>query len=160
MSCLKTQTLLVVKKHHLLCEFVLYFVYFICCFGGCKLLWHVDSLLGSDREIDDCKVAVARLQPENNNRGMVFSARFTTQQLNSNGGTVFSLWSVPGCYKQDSWSNEWVMRQSPVGGNMSMEAEDSVGIHHQAMTGEDTADWEDLVLAVGNCRVCELAIVL
>jgi hypothetical protein len=43
---------------------------------------------------------------------------------------------------------------------MSMEAEDIVGIHHQAMTGENTADWEDLVHAVVNCRVCELAMVL
>jgi hypothetical protein len=39
-----------------------------------------------------------------------------------------------------------------------MEAEDSVGIHHQEMTGEETADWEDLVHAVMNCSVCELAI--
>jgi hypothetical protein len=27
-------------------------------------------------------------------------------------------------------------------------------------TGEDTADWEDLVRAVVNCRVCELATAL
>jgi hypothetical protein len=31
---------------------------------------------------------------------------------------------------------------------------------YQATTGEDTADWEDLVRAVMNCRVCELAIAL
>jgi hypothetical protein len=37
------------------------------------VLWHVDPLLGSDREIDDCKVAVARQRPTKN-RAMVFSA--------------------------------------------------------------------------------------
>jgi hypothetical protein len=35
-----------------------------------------------------------------------------------------------------------------------------VGSRYQAITCEDTADWEDLVRAVGNCRVCELAITL
>jgi hypothetical protein len=44
--------------------------------------------------------------------------------------------------------------------NVSTEAEDIVGIHHQAMTGEDTADCEDLVHTVVICRVCELAIAL
>jgi hypothetical protein len=43
---------------------------------------------------------------------------------------------------------------------MSMEADDIAGIRHQATTGEDTADREDLVSAVVNCRVCELVIVL
>jgi hypothetical protein len=62
------------------------------------------------------------------------------------------------CYKQDSWSNELVVGQSSACKNMSTEAEDFVGIHHQATTGEDTADWEDLVYAVVKCRVCELAI--
>jgi hypothetical protein len=36
------------------------------------LLWHVDLLLGSDLEIGDCTVAVARQQPMNSNREMVF----------------------------------------------------------------------------------------
>jgi hypothetical protein len=31
----------------------------------------------------------------------------------------------------------------PVGKKVSSEAEDIVGIRHQAATGEDTADWED-----------------
>jgi hypothetical protein len=43
---------------------------------------------------------------------------------------------------------------------MSMDAEDTVGIHHQATTDENTADWEDFVCAVVNCRVCKLAIAL
>jgi hypothetical protein len=36
-----------------------------------------------------------------------------------------------------------------------MEAEEStaLGSFYQAMTGEDAADWEDLVGAVVNCRV-------
>jgi hypothetical protein len=55
-------------------------------------------------------------------------------------GTVFSVWSVPRCYKQGSWSNEVVVGQLPATKNMSMEAEDVVVICHQVMTGEDTAD--------------------
>jgi hypothetical protein len=71
---------------------------------------------------------------------------------------MFSVSSVLRCYKQDTWNNELVVRQSPAGKDVSMEAEDIVGICYQGTTGEDTADWEDLVHAVVNCRVCELAI--
>jgi hypothetical protein len=56
---------------------------------------------------------------------------------NNNRGTVFSVRSVPRCYKLDSWSNKLIVRQSPAGKNLSTEAEDIVGIHHQAVTGED-----------------------
>jgi hypothetical protein len=34
------------------------------------------------------------------------------------------------------------------------------GSHYRVTTGEDTADWKDLVHAVVNCIVCELAIAL
>jgi hypothetical protein len=50
--------------------------------------------------------------------------------------------------------------KSPAGKKVSTEAENIVGIRHQATTGEDTEDWEDLVCAVVKCRVCELMIVL
>jgi hypothetical protein len=53
---------------------------------------------------------------------------------------VFSVWSVPVYYKQGNCNNGLVLGQSPASKNVSMEAEDIVGIHHQAMTGEDTAD--------------------
>jgi hypothetical protein len=36
----------------------------------------------------------------------------------------------------------------------------AVGVRYQATTGEETADWKDLMRAVVNCRVCELAIAL
>jgi hypothetical protein len=36
----------------------------------------------------------------------------------------------------------------------------AVESRYQTTTGEDTADWEDLVRAVVNCRVCESAIAL
>jgi hypothetical protein len=48
--------------------------------------------------------------------------------------------SMPRCYKHGSWSNELVVGQSSGSKNVSMEAEDIVGICNQAMTGEDTAD--------------------
>jgi hypothetical protein len=47
-------------------------------------LWCVDSLLGNDRETNYTR-AVTRQPP-----------------LNSNSGTVFSVRSVPKCFKQDS----------------------------------------------------------
>jgi hypothetical protein len=56
---------------------------------------------------------------------------------------LFSLLSVPKCYKQDSqlrvnsWSNELAVRQLPAGINMSTEAEVIVGIYHQETTGKD-----------------------
>jgi hypothetical protein len=70
----------------------------------------------------------------------VFYAKSAKQQLSSNRGTVFAMRSVPRCYKQDNWCNEFVVGQSPAGKNVSMEIEDIVGIRHQTMTGEDTAD--------------------
>jgi hypothetical protein len=60
----------------------------------------------------------------------------------------------------DSWSTELVVRQSPTGKNVSTEAEDIVGIRHQATIVEDTSDLKDVVCAVVKCRVCELAMVL
>jgi hypothetical protein len=58
----------------------------------------------------------------------------------SNREKVVSVGSVPRCHKQDSWSNELVVRQSPAGKNVSTEAKDLVGIRHQATTGENTAN--------------------
>jgi hypothetical protein len=49
-------------------------------------------------------------------------------------------------------SKELVVGQSSAGGNVNTEAEDIVGIHHQA-TIEDIANSKDLVRAVVNCRV-------
>jgi hypothetical protein len=48
------------------------------------ILWHVDQLLGNDREISKYTVAVTRQWPVNSKRGKAFSVR-----------------SVPRCYKQD-----------------------------------------------------------
>jgi outer membrane lipoprotein SlyB len=75
-----------------------------------------------------------------NNRGTVFSARSANQQLNSNKGTVFSVRPVPICYNQDNWSNELAVGQSSAGKKESTEAEDIVGICHQATTAEDIAN--------------------
>jgi hypothetical protein len=76
-------------------------------------------------------MAVAR-QWLSNNRGMFFSVQFAKQQRNSR--------SVLRCYKQDIWSNELVVEQSSASKNMSTEAENTVGICHQATIGENTAD--------------------
>jgi hypothetical protein len=80
---------------------------------------------------------------------MAFSALSAEQNLNSNRREVFSVRSVPRCSKQDNWSNAVVVGQSTVGENVSTEAENIVGIRHQATTDED------LVRAIVNCIVCE-----
>jgi hypothetical protein len=49
-----------------------------------NVLWHVDPFLARDHEISNDTAAVARQRP-----------------LNSNRGNVFSVRSVPRCYKQD-----------------------------------------------------------
>jgi hypothetical protein len=68
------------------------------------VLWHVDPLLGDNREIGDRTAGVAKQRPADN-RGMVLSARSAKQRLNSNRGTVFRVRSVLRCYKQDYWKN-------------------------------------------------------
>jgi hypothetical protein len=100
---------------------------------------------------------------------------------------VFSVRSVPRCYKQtvsgvswiqlsgESWLvSEWVtelLRSRPCelllweagswGTGTVQEhrarGKSAVGNRFQATTGENTADWEDLVRTVVNCWVCKLA---
>jgi hypothetical protein len=76
----------------------------------------------------------------NNNRGMAFSERSAKKQLKSNRGTMLSVLSVPRCYKQDNWTNELVVRQSPAGKHVSTEAEDIVGARHHTTTAKDITD--------------------
>jgi hypothetical protein len=47
------------------------------------IVWHVDPMLGNDREISSYTTTVTRQLPVNRNRGTVFSVR-----------------PVPRCYKQ------------------------------------------------------------
>jgi hypothetical protein len=47
--------------------------------------------------------------------------------------------------KVNSWSDELDVRQSPVGKNVSTEAENIVRINHQGTTDADTAGRKDLV---------------
>jgi hypothetical protein len=74
------------------------------------ILCHVPSLLGNDRKTGEGTAAAHWQQPAND-RGIVFSARSTKQQLNSHRGTAFSVKSMLGCYKKFNWSNELNDRQ-------------------------------------------------
>jgi hypothetical protein len=89
------------------------------------ILWHVDKLLGDDREIGDCTAPVAT-QRHANNRGMVFSARFAKQQLTSktNGVScaVRAEMFKAGLLKKLVYCEKWLP-----GKNVSTEAEDIVG---------------------------------
>jgi hypothetical protein len=58
-----------------------------------------------DGRMDGQTAALGRQRLAMNNIEMV-SARSVEQQLNSNRGTVFSLRSVPRCYKQDNLEKE------------------------------------------------------
>jgi hypothetical protein len=63
------------------------------------MLWYIDPLLGNDREIGNYTTAVTRQLP-----------------VNSNRGTLFSVRSVPRCYKQNEWGvsefNYWPVLSS------------------------------------------------
>jgi hypothetical protein len=64
--------------------------------------WHIDPLLGADREICDCTAAVVKQRSANNNTGMVFSARSAKHGLNRNWRKTLYVPSVHIYYKQDS----------------------------------------------------------
>jgi hypothetical protein len=72
------------------------------------ILWHVDPLLGNDREIIKRTTAVVRsriLQQTQN------------QQLHCNRGAVFSMLSVRNCYKQGQLAvalGSWQLRPGTV----------------------------------------------
>jgi hypothetical protein len=53
---------------------------------------------------------------------------------------VFSVRSVPRCYKQTGWNNKLVVRYSPAGKNVSLEEENIVGIRNQATSRKGIAD--------------------
>jgi hypothetical protein len=119
-------------------------------------MWHIDLLLGSNVETNET-TAVARWWP---------ACQWTDWK------PVFSVQSVPRCYKQDKWwvrglsfSHELLLLGAGSWGTGIVweprgRGTSPVGSHYQTMTGEDTADWEDLVHAVVNCRVCESMIAL
>jgi hypothetical protein len=62
-------------------------------------MWHIDPLIGNDRETRQRAVTTKR--SANKNEGMVFSALSAKQQLDRNRGPVFSLRSVPRYYNQE-----------------------------------------------------------
>jgi hypothetical protein len=78
--------------------------------------------------------------PQATTKELRFFVRSAEQQWNNNRGKVFSVPSVPRCYKEDNQSNELVVGESLIGKNVGTEAEDIVAIRHQATTGEDTED--------------------
>jgi hypothetical protein len=63
--------------------------YIRCCTS--IILWHIDPLLGNDRETSSYTTA-----------GFAKKHGFTERIRNSNRGTVFSVRFVPRYYKQDS----------------------------------------------------------
>jgi hypothetical protein len=72
---------------------------------------------------------------------------------------VFFVGSVPSAVRSNVTENtgpcvvvSWETDASQLGRKLRSRC--------QAVPSEDTADWEDLVRAVVNCKVCESAIVL
>jgi hypothetical protein len=63
------------------------------------VLWHVDLLLGNDREISNYTSAVAK---------QWLCKQTWMQQLHCNRGMVFSTRSMPRSYEQDKLGSEWV----------------------------------------------------
>jgi hypothetical protein len=50
------------------------------------------------------------------------------------------------------------MGHSPAGKNVSTEADDIAGIRHQATTGEDTADQEDLTMCCSELQIVWISV--
>jgi hypothetical protein len=68
--------------------------------------------------------------------------------------------SLQICYKLNSWGNQLVVRRSPAGKNMSMKAQNIVGIRHQETTGEDTETEETYYVLYSSTELFCLATAL
>jgi hypothetical protein len=102
-------------------------------------------------------VACRLLASERQQKQQLYNNRYwATASGNSNRVTAFSVRSVLRCYKQKTWSDELVVRQSPACKNVSTEAEDTIRINHLATAGKNVANWEDFICAVVTviCEVC------
>jgi hypothetical protein len=138
------------------------------------ILWHIDPLLCNGRETTT--TARQHLHKHTTVLELLLgsSLRATMEILLE---VVFSMGPLRGYitwlteWSEVSWlMSEWVSEledccgevcscgtgtvREPRGRGMS-----TIGSHYQT-TGEDTVDWEDLVHAVVNCKVCEFAIAL
>jgi hypothetical protein len=117
------------------------------------ILWEVDPFLGNDRKINNYTTAVSRQRP-----------------VNSNRGTVFSVWSMPRCYKQGKlgavsqltagvqccelllWQTDgWGRRQF---GNPEEGERPPLEAATKQRLVKTVTDWEDLVCPVVICEVC------
>jgi hypothetical protein len=104
------------------------------------------------------------------NRGTMFSVGFVPRLYHSTDRVQFSKWSGVelswefGSWKSASWAWELQWERRQPARTWSLEhgsgGISGVGSRYQITTGEDIADWEELVHALLNCRVCGLAIAL
>jgi hypothetical protein len=147
------------------------------------LLWHTGPWLDNDRETNNETIAVVRQRPARNDGSTVWSGVFNVNRFEvvsrdwpSSVGSV-QCSAISTVERVDRWTGELVrgpLRFSPFelllleAGSWSTEiirelwirGTSAVGSPYQATTGEDTAEWEALVRAVVNCRLCEIAITL
>jgi hypothetical protein len=70
---------------------------------------------------------------------------------------VFSVLSVPKCYKQDCWNDKLFVRESPVSKNVSKEAENIIEIVIRQRLVKAA---ENLVYPVVKCRASDLVMTL
>jgi hypothetical protein len=77
-------------------------------------------------------MAVTRQWLSSNHVGIPTERNATKEQC-------FLRGPVP-CYKQDRWSNEFVVRQSPADKKVNTKEEDIIRIRQKATTNKDTAD--------------------
>jgi hypothetical protein len=73
-------------------------------------------------------------------------------------GEVFSVRSVPRCYKQDRFRVWLVVRQSPASTDVNTEIEKATTL--EAVTRQQPVTINQTVRAIVNCRLCEFALVL
>jgi hypothetical protein len=148
-----------------------------------NILWHIDLLLGNDGETNNEATDVASQRPSRHNGSTVGSNVFyvtrsepvwldrpSSVQLVSAvqlsrvewsllfGGQSFRrLLQFGRCELLLLGANSWgtgIVREPTV------RRTSAVVTRYQVTTAEDTEDWKELVRAVVNCWVCELAIAL
>jgi hypothetical protein len=109
--------------------------------------WRFPSDLLSNNELHQRNGVFCAIRAETILRGVVAITRETLELLHwRSAGSYFETATNLGVRIVESWDGSLMSRKSVV--NVSTEAED---------ISEDTADGEELVRAVVNCRVCELA---
>jgi hypothetical protein len=155
--------------------------------NGCIILWHIDPLLGNDRETNNETKVTARQQFRKYATVLELLLRSCLPaKMDVLLEAMFSMWFAPRLYHSTDqvelvsavqlstgkWSKlvgEQFSRcelllldvrswDTGIFRESRVRGKSAVGSRYQTTIGEDIADWEELIRTVVNCSVCELSI--